>query len=550
MNGVWIKKEMSYNNDMTTMNKFFKYSLIFLLSSIFSCSKQEDAALGAKNGGGLVFTAIISHPDSSEATRTILDGSVTNGVYWETGDAISINNVKYVTQDGGKEECKFYKDDSQDDPVIPYIAGYPYGKFEHRDSTIVLSSELTDNGSVMKNFPMIAYSNTPLLTFHQVCAALHLIIKGTGVLRKVVVSDCVMGLSGQGKVANVSSSTPGLEMVGQHPENAVVISCGKSLSESEGLDIYIPASWDNFRQLTFFLDIENNPTFVHLKNYGTSLLVYKNMYRLPVTVKPAELKLGNKSFSVSATKKVRFSKGNLVCDTKTGQWGFFNEQMSVNGPSRYAEASGVTTNIITHHTWGYNSVNSYKPTGTDNDNVSVEPGESFTASQDWGSQISVASGNRWRTMTTYEWKYLLKDRESADYLWSRAVVKDNFGETIYGLLIMPDDFNSADDPFYGVTGEFTPRVPNPGSYTEYKSVGMLKRVVDECGAVFLPESNHREGNANVGDKDNTNFVYWSSTASASTNNAEAWWGNYGEEYHRLAMLNGTGASVRLVKDVE
>ena len=228
------------------------------------------------------------------------------------------------------------------------------------------------------------------------------------------------------------------------------------------------------------------------------------------------------SFSVSDTKKVHFSHGNLRYTVSSGIWDFY--------PNQYDCASTYESNVISLFTWGYNETQSIIPNGSTSDNVSRESGN-LSYSEDWGSQVG--SKDTWRTLTTEEWQYLFDEG-----FYTNATRKGLYacGVTVAGLanctVLYPDGFSGK-------------KVRN-GDLTSYDTASEWEAAQNE-GVVCLPAVGYRSsGSVNYV---NQTATYWSSTAYDS-NNA------YIVYFSSSNLLPGSynnrdyGYAVRLVTDVK
>lgn len=223
------------------------------------------------------------------------------------------------------------------------------------------------------------------------------------------------------------------------------------------------------------------------------------------------------SFSVSNTKKVHFSHGNLRYTVSSGVWDFY--------PNQYDCASTYESNVISLFNWGYNETQSIKPDGSFTNNVSLASGN-LVSEQDWG--YHVGEKNTWRTLTTKEWQYLFNDA-SRSGLYA-------YGVTVAGkancTVLYPDGFSGT-------------KVSN-GDLTSYDTASEWEAAQNE-GVVCLPAVGSRSGASvsNVGVLGN----YWSSTPYDS-NNA------YIVYFSSSNLLPGSnnkrdyGYAVRLVTDAE
>lgn len=155
-------------------------------------------------------------------------------------------------------------------------------------------------------------------------------------------------------------------------------------------------------------------------------------------------------FSISDTKQVYFSKGNLQYQASSNTWRFAEPQWDcVKG--RNKEASPTYSGWIDLFNWGTSGINhgavcyqpwsmsqesgDYLPYGILNANLFDQDGKA-----DWGYNAISNGGdsvNFWRTLSYEEWNYLLNTRETPSGLrYAKATL-----DTIHGLLLFPDNWN-------------------------------------------------------------------------------------------------------------
>ena len=154
-------------------------------------------------------------------------------------------------------------------------------------------------------------------------------------------------------------------------------------------------------------------------------------------------------FSVSDSKKVSFSKGNLQYQASTNTWRFAEQQYL------YGDLFG----------WG---------TGN-NPSLSSTNDLDYATFTDWGNNPIVNGGNApnmWRTLTQEEWVYLLKKRPGK---CGMGIVG---GRT--GWIILPDNWLQP--------SECPDFVPGNVEYNKYSLSEWM--VMELAGAVFLPEAKY------------------------------------------------------------
>ena len=174
---------------------------------------------------------------------------------------------------------------------------------------------------------------------------------------------------------------------------------------------------------SMFTEVTQDDEFVYFKLYnGTVLTVPKGNKEQKVQIVDGAIMA---PFSVSATKQVYFSQGNLLFDSigthqcvdgtsKAGTWRFAEKQWDLGRD----------------FVWG--------SSGYRDDNLTITSDISGTY-YDWGVYNAITNGgnepNKWRTLTKDEWNYLLNGRIKAKFLKKIVVIN----QTIAGLLILPDN---------------------------------------------------------------------------------------------------------------
>ena len=276
------------------------------------------------------------------------------------------------------------------------------------------------------------------------------------------------------------------------------------------------------------------------------------------------------SFSVSKSKKVQFSPGNLQYNAFTKTWRFAPRQFIFVGYNAedqdhvgalyyngdvYEEGRRKCSNTDISETyngwvdlfgWGTGA----SPTKTSQNHLD------YKTFKDWsGHEISfslsatdkiIYEANTFRTLTSDEWRYLLAGREDADKLYGFGRI----GE-VTGMIILPD----------GCSLKFTPGYDNTkGSNYSRNSFSFMTienwNAWEAAGAVFLPAAGYRKGTAVQGVYvlyDNDEGYYWSSTAESTWGAYSVAFNGYGIMALNKALYDDNicnGYSVRLVRDVE
>ena len=258
-------------------------------------------------------------------------------------------------------------------------------------------------------------------------------------------------------------------------------------------------------------------------------------------------------FSVSATKKVEFSKGNLQYQASTDTWRFAPSQWTVIGSnntnisSTYSGwidlfgwgTSGHNHGAVCYQPWSTSTtINQYYAYGSSTANLIDQTGQA-----DWGcNPISNADNkpNQWRTLTCQEWGYLTETRTTSSGIrYAKAIVN-----SVNGLILLPDDWSAST---YSLSNTNT----YDASFSSNTITALQWNVLEKHGAVFLPTTGYRNGT----EVHNVTALgqYWSSTIDSSSSYLgqmgsmlsfrDAFFTPRGRNYYY------SGISVRLVRDV-
>ena len=241
--------------------------------------------------------------------------------------------------------------------------------------------------------------------------------------------------------------------------------------------------------------------------------------------KPAEASVPdgaiNGKFSVSSTKKVYFSKGNLRY--ASSKWSFFDNQ--------YDYYTSYSADAWDHFGWSTSATTYGMSTSSNNDDYSGD----FV---DWGATM----GAGWRTLTSDEWAYLLKTRSASTVngtengRYAKAKVNN-----VPGIILFPDTYthpagveaptgvNATDE--YGWEGN---------SYTAADWTKM-----ESAGCVFLPAAGCRYGSEMIG---LGSYGYYGSATPDGADYAYRVKFNSGSLEPANSINRCLGCSVRLVQE--
>jgi len=270
-------------------------------------------------------------------------------------------------------------------------------------------------------------------------------------------------------------------------------------------------------------------------------------------------------FSISSSRKVVFSQGNLQYQASTNTWRFAENQWDYVGSTIVVEdepggtISGSSNHLVSPtyegwidlFGWGTSNYNHgavcYQPYSVSNNEADYYAYGSATynlnaqtGKADWGYNMISNGGNienSWRTLNNNEWNYVFNERSTLSGIrYAKAKVND-----INGVILLPDEW-SVD--YYNLNNSNS----NTADYnSNIISLSIWVYDLEAHGAVFLPASGWRT-NTVVGSVNSAGFYMSASynninnifTISFFDNNLNAQ-----QAYARFCCCG-----VRLVRDVE
>lgn len=246
-------------------------------------------------------------------------------------------------------------------------------------------------------------------------------------------------------------------------------------------------------------------------------------------------------FSVSSSKQVYFSKGNLqyIGSAATPYWKFAEEQYERLGDNGQGSANiDVDRDLFGRGTSGYDGKHPYMTSENTWDYVR---GDLSNTNYDWGVYNPVSNGGNvaglWRTPKGEDFAYIFRSRSG--HRFAPVYIDD-----VYGVMLFPDGWDSDLYKFELINNEY------PSVSTQI-TLGDWKNYLEANGAVFLPAAYWRNGivirnSLNVGD-------YWASnypvTSESHGYRLYFYENNWIWPYDLTASF-AYGFSVRLVTDVE
>ena len=214
----------------------------------------------------------------------------------------------------------------------------------------------------------------------------------------------------------------------------------------------------------------------------------------------------NGIFSVSSSKKVQFSQGNLQYQASTRTWRFAEHQWDIIGSENSKISSGYSgwIDLFGWGTSGYKGKNPWMTSTTSTDYGNGERDIAGT-NYDWGvnNTISNGGGKSWRTLTKDEWVYVFNTRNTSSGIrYAKATVNG-----VNGVILLPDNWNSSNYSLRKTNKTDAGFSSNKISQTDWQNK------FEANGAVFLPAAGYRSGAfVNYVGSDG---IYWSASCEVS-----------------------------------
>lgn len=431
-----------------------------LVLGMSQCKKQETPATGniTPTNPGVRITVNVGDQDGKDNNGEKHNIAPQYGLFsFSSDDQLYVgHNGKYVgtlTFANGFFDGTIYPDKSvTNQPLHFYFVGNAAvtGTPEENETTS-LSINIADQS---KNLPVLSYgasnelyadgvNTTYSTTLRNQCALVRFDLQNQG--------DYEVTLSGVPTQATVNFAnnaiTPNTSTTGD------ITLYGESGNTMYRWAILLPGTdLDDAEGLTIGNTVEDHE--MGCNTYINSGISINNTLPKPAAQYAVKTSDGTLTqFSVSANKKVYFSKANLTWNSTAG-YHFHDTQFEEehSGGSSISNFDYTTlpaygdqqqTNLtgLDRFTWGHisnQSINtSYYLT-----NNQIADG----ADPEWGKQMTGEGNNQWRTLTADEWNYLLHERSGNRFMTVSVLIPCTYkGDPAYtnisGLLLFPDNFD-------------------------------------------------------------------------------------------------------------
>ena len=262
-------------------------------------------------------------------------------------------------------------------------------------------------------------------------------------------------------------------------------------------------------------------------------------------------------FSVSSTKQVYFSKGNLRATTTDlgahWTWAFAEHQWDKIGGkdqdgngtptgNNYINGDGTLSTNGTVDLFGWSTSATHLGINNSTNNSTYSG-----AFADWGEapEVTATIGTGWRTLSGDEWYYLFVTRSTTSGKhYCKAKVNG-----VNGVILLPDDWSTT---YYNLKKCDVTSLNLDDNLPDQITEDIWNTSFVPHGAVFLPCTGQRSGIAV--EAPSGRLYYWSATSGANTSGTSANANRMYIDANGVQPNTGGGrhfaCSVRLVRDVK
>lgn len=570
-----------------TFNKMKKYHFMLLATGLVclnACQKVVNSNEEIIEDADIV-TYIHANEESSSTSKASID-NLDASFSWNTNDRIAVYADGYKISDpladtyNGTNEATFAfsganavtESNRADFAIFPASLVWDGSAIRtnsasnHTSTSLTLtlpaSYTLEQVQDELSPCPMIA-ANAPNgdLSFKHLCALLRVEVSDVpATTRRLVFVFNGNKVQGEFTLTGVDPGTSSIETAVASGSNNTITVFTPDIDAVSTLTINLPLPTGTYEYITIgaYDKAEGG-----LPIYTQSRLIKKSSPGTWTSDRLSSRKisaaLSQVAFSVSSTKKVIFSPGNLQAKTEDlgahWTWDFAPTQYTAiknNTANTTITGKGTVSANGTIDLFGYSTdhVNNFFGIIKSNRDNYYSDGPTSGAFVDWGTNsIGEYAPNYWHTMSKSEWEYLLDTRDAPKF----AKVSVN---GVDGLLLFPDQFTwnmtsipSTVDNINGIYNSTNCSI----SLSSWNNL-------EAAGVVFLPGTGYRSQNENtVNNLSPARGYYWFSDTNGKQSGSGTTYDNNSTFYLYFGqgniwsttstMTKRCGVAVRLVHEL-
>ena len=538
------------------MKKNIIYTAAMAMLTV-ACSNEDDTFLSGFENNGVgntkMITETITATSGDDATRAAIAADAKFS--WSAGDqiAVHVSDGKYYTTetlaDGGNNTADFtvaMPEGQLRDAFAVYPASIVaesaanYGQSgKALDITLPGSYAIDEVSGTTTPCPMIADNTGDSWTFKQICGMLRLIVKNIPTSATYLKID-FNGKKVQGAFSLASTVTAGTSTIATSATSGDddIITITGLTGASRNYNVNLPLPTGSYTDVTI---TAYNSSDLLLLTITRPLKISGNY--TASRAKGLKVAAVLPAFSVSASKKVAFSPGNLQYKENAEQykWRF--------APHQYdCTTSWNTSKWVDHFNWG-------TWTG-DNPNpilVTSDESQCIWRSGDFKKESLLEDESQrcydWYTLSSGEWSYLFDTRASGSIVngtenarYTMASINTD-GTKVTGIILFPDGvaIAASEATEWGAINEATEWAT--------KCTSAQWTALAAKGCTFLPATGERWGVSTSISKVNKKVNYWSSTIHGAYQAFCVYFTTPSDFYSSLSNNRTYGYSVRLVRSV-
>ena len=431
------------------------------------------------------------------------------------------NNLSYANLDLDQDQTELAEGDG-----VTYRSIYPASISSENNTQVILPRVQASTSGELTGYPMYAESSNKSLQFWNLCSVLKLSLTGTERISKIeVVTDKYINGTFTINYQNDNQPLSPTTVTNHTKMTTLTMSTPVQLSsEASYFYIYLPVQQYKYIKINFYN--QNNLVYSKAASITNGVTLERSKYH-PIafstpTFKPSVL-CGE--FSVSSTKKVSFSKGNLLLtasnetySTSYNSWDILHVSpiysYTSNHTYKFADQQYDKTegNYEWLYDWGIKGTSSNRNAGVET--VFFERWKNYSGNNHTHT-ASISNGGSidWRCLTQPEWDYVLKYTSRMSFYDRNGVLQNSSTNRaftlgtvngIHGLLLFPDIF------YWPIDNKYPSQFGVGSSWNSINLTVEEWKVLEGAGCVFLPTTGTKSSTSSLANE-NSKGVYWSSS---------------------------------------
>ena len=428
------------------------------------------------------------------------------------------NNLSYANLDLDQDQTELAEGEG-----VTYRSIYPASISRENNTQVILPRVQASTSGELTGYPMYAESSNKSLQFWNLCSVLKLSLTGTETISKIeVVTDKYINGTFTINYQNDNQPLSPTTATNHTKVTTLTMSSPVTLSSTaSNFYIYLPVQQYKYIKINFYN--QNNLVYSKAASITNGVNLERSRYHLIEFSTPAfkpSVLCGE--FSVSSTKKVSFSKGNLLTVSYNPPSGSGNTRTSSGVYKFAAHQYDRRDDNVTDYTkwlfqWGYSAHSTEMATCWKSHTQTIRTGIFSNTTYTHTATLQDGGDIDWQCLSQSEWDYLLRHYSRISYydktgaLQSSSTVNRCFtlGTVcgVNGMIIFPDIFywplDSKEPTRFGQGNYSSNWGGNNHSFNENEWI-----ILEGAGCVFLPTTGASYNGSALDDNMSTHGHYW------------------------------------------